>query len=91
MISKLRSWYLHRKAVRAERDYQRGFDYAAGQVMRFHHDPAAMRRIRYEADGALDGEPRHPFNQGMQDAIANFEQHMRALMNGAHNGHSSFE
>lgn len=88
MFHKIRSWYLHRKAVRAERDYNRGFEYAAGQVMRFHHDPFAMYMLRCESEANGNAKKYEtPFYRGMRDAIANFEQHIRALTN----GHTRYE
>lgn len=88
MISKLRAWYLHRKAVKAELEYNRGFEYAAGQLMRFKHDPAALKRIRFESEG--DGSNwSDQFHRGMRDAVDNFDQHFNMLSD--HYGHSSFE
>lgn len=65
------------RARRREAAYLRGFDYAAGQLLWFAGNGFEMGRIDAEARGELDlgeGSGRHPFNQGMQAAMAQYQR-----------------
>jgi hypothetical protein len=73
MISRIRAWWLHKIAKNREQQFQRGFDYAAGQLLLHRNDVMEQRRIRIEAIG-VDIEPAHPFNYGMQAAIGAFDR-----------------
>lgn len=58
------------KAKRDEAQFQRGYAYAAGQLLTFRCDPANLARIEAEADDPWDYA--NAFGRGMQSAIAAF-------------------
>lgn len=73
ILGRIRAWWLNRIFAQRQRDWQRGFDYAAGQLILHRNDAMQQRRIRVEAIG-VDIEPAHPFDYGMRAAIGGFDQ-----------------
>lgn len=63
MFSGIRNWLAKRKAAAQTDDFQRGYNYAAGQIL---GQTTSVEQLEYEADC---GEWRNHFDYGMEAAI----------------------
>lgn len=61
MFTKIRNWYREQIAVRKAANYRRGYDYAAGALVRGEETPASLSAKIWHDD-------RDEFDRGMMDA-----------------------
>lgn len=69
MLAALKAWWEKGKAARAQEEYRRGYNYAAGQLIQ--EGPAVILQLESEADSPFY---RTLFDAGMLGAIRDFQR-----------------
>ena len=72
LIAHLRAYMLDRKRKELSRQFGRGYDYAAGQLLRFYGNKQVVRQLWIESEPDVS----NPFCEGMRSALLRSE-HMR--------------